>query len=77
MLAEKVQVDEAVGIGFENDAAAIASLGDVVGSIESDDTRETGPDNGECGKRANYLKKTFRLSPGFRVPANSNNRQRR
>jgi hypothetical protein len=63
VLAEKVQVDKAVGIGFENDPAPITSLGDVMRSIESDDTRETAHDNRKCGKRANHLKKTSRPSP--------------
>jgi hypothetical protein len=61
VLAEKVQVDKAAGIGFEDDPAPITSLGNVVRSIESDDTRETGHDNRKCGKEANYLKKTSRL----------------
>jgi hypothetical protein len=67
VVAEKVQVDKAVGIGFEDDPAPITSLGDVVRSIESDDTRETGHDNRKCGKEANYLKQTSRLSPVFPV----------
>ena len=64
-LAEKVELDEAVGIGFENDPASIASLGDVVRTVESDDASETGHYNRRCEKCANHLKKTSRLVPGF------------
>ena len=61
--AEKVELDEAVGIGLENDPASIASLGDVVRTVESDGASETGHDNRRCEKCANHLKKTS--VPGF------------
>jgi len=39
---EEIEVDETVGIGIENVAAGVATLGDVMGYTWSDDARETG-----------------------------------
>ena len=63
VVAEEVEIDQLVGVGFENGTAAIPSLGDVVRSVESDDASETCHANRQCGTRAHFLKKTFRLSP--------------
>jgi hypothetical protein len=41
VLAKKLHVEEAVGIGFEDDATPVASLGDVMRSIESNHPSET------------------------------------
>jgi hypothetical protein len=41
VLAEKVHVDEAVGIGFEDRLAPVASLSDVVRGIEGNHPSET------------------------------------
>ena len=40
--AEEVEVDEAVGIGFEDGLARVAALGDVIGRISREDACETG-----------------------------------
>ena len=63
MLAEKVEVDEAVWIGFEDELAGVAALGNVVGGVGRDHACKTGHDTGKCGKWAENLKKTSRLSP--------------
>ena len=67
VLAEKVQVDEAVGIGFEDDAAPIASLGDVVRSVESDDASETGHYNSKVWKTGESSQENVPSVPGFPV----------
>ena len=40
--AEEVKVNEAVGIGFENELARVAALGDVVRRIGGKDACQTG-----------------------------------
>jgi hypothetical protein len=49
--AQKVEVDEAVGSGLEDDSTAIASLGDVVRRTDCNDASETGHDERKCGIR--------------------------
>jgi hypothetical protein len=41
VLAKKLHVDEAVGVGYEADPTAVTSLGDVMRSIESNHPSET------------------------------------
>ena len=41
LLAQEIQVDEAVGVGFQDVLASVASLSDVVRGVESDDVGET------------------------------------
>jgi len=55
MPAEKVQIHEAVYIGFENDTAAVAPLGHVMRSIESDNACKACHEIKQCGPGANYL----------------------
>ena len=45
VLAQEVQIDEAVCVGFQDVLAAIASLSDMVRGVESDDAGETGHEN--------------------------------
>jgi hypothetical protein len=49
--AQKVEADEAVGIGIEDDLTAIASLGDVVRRTDCNNASETGHDERKCGIR--------------------------
>jgi len=65
VLAEEVEVHEAVGIRLENDAAGIASLRDVVRRAESDDASKTGHDNKRVWKRCESSQENVPSVPGF------------
>jgi hypothetical protein len=63
VLAKEFQLDEAVGIGFENDATPVASLSNVFRSIEGNHPSETCHDEWKVRKWGSRLKETSRLSP--------------
>jgi uncharacterized caspase-like protein len=63
--AEQVEADRAVRIGFEDELARVAALGDVVWGIGSGHACKTGHDEGECGKRADTLKGNVSSRPRF------------
>ena len=61
-LSEKVEIGEVIGIGFEDEAAIVTALGDMVWGVESDDASEAGHKR-ECGERIFSRKRP--VCPGF------------
>ena len=57
ILAEKVEINEPVGVGFEDEAPVIPSLCDVVRGIDSDYSGKASHENRSVGERGKFSRK--------------------